>query len=74
MLRKKIDTVVAVEMKPGKIFVNVKQSFSWEEKILLFSMSVTFKFGIKDDTEVLLMRKFRDSVIIECDCLIHICL
>ena len=30
-------------------------------------MDVKVKFGIKDDTQVLLMRTFSDSIVTECD-------
>ena len=37
-------------------------------------MNVKVKFGIKDDTQVLLMRTFSDSIVIEFDWWIHICI
>ena len=37
-------------------------------------MNVKVKFEIKDDTQVLLMKTFSDSIGIECDWWIHICI
>ena len=40
----------------------------------LFDVNVNAKFEIKDDIQVPLMRRFSDSIVIEFDWWIHICI
>ena len=69
-------------MRPNERFVNSKAFFGRETESLLingspiillhffyflFIVNVKVKFGIRDDTQVLLMRTFSDSIAIEFD-------
>ena len=76
--------MIVLEMRPDVKFVNGEHNFfqerDWKSSnkpyyiLLHFLYKLNVKFEIKNDTQVLVMRKFTDSIAIECDWWIHICI